>query len=306
LSSGRVRHPNLPGGNGIEVKATDFELSIPVGSTLYFLMSPPSIDDPGSPEVEGSDDLIKAVGWLRAMTVGSERGGSEPHLFATTDGEFMVKVKNNPQGPRILVNELVAGLCLVWLGTAAPRPEVIYIPQDVIDDSPGARFSNGAPLVAGLAFGSEYWQSDPDGTVDVSLLWNDGDIARTCVLDSWIRNHDGRQYRMRASSVTPGKYDFIPVDQGFCFGHRWTESILDNDRTINLAQPVRGVESEHFRQALDRLADFRENECETIIAKVPSCWLGDTERQSLARYLVERAELARVALEKQHRTGGRP
>src|SRR5216684_3387259 len=104
------------------------------------------------------------------MTPGAEGGGSQPHLFETTAGQFMVKVANNPQGARVLVNELIAGLCLDWLGVHHPRPEVVDVPEDVIDDSPGARFNDGTVLAAGLAFGSEYWQSDAQGTIPVDQL----------------------------------------------------------------------------------------------------------------------------------------
>src|ERR1700722_3242359 len=85
---------------------------------------------------------LEAVGWLRALTPNVEQGGSEPHLFETPGGPFLAKVSNNPQGPRVLPNELVGGLCLDWLGVTHPHIAVINVPQSVIDDSPGAKFKS--------------------------------------------------------------------------------------------------------------------------------------------------------------------
>src|SRR2546421_1360808 len=115
-----------------------------------------------------------ATGWSRELktATGHESGGSQPHVFHTDDGEFLIKTENNPQGSRVLSNELVAGLCLDWLGVAHPEPAVVDIPQHVIDDNPGAKFNTGERLQAGKAFGSKYCSSDPGGAVDASLVMN--------------------------------------------------------------------------------------------------------------------------------------
>ena len=82
-----------------------------------------------------------------------------------------------------------------------------------IDASPGAKFNDGTPLASGKAFGSPVWQSDPQAAVGADLLVNSGDIAGTEAADGWLRNHNGRQYRVRRSVSDPGKYEFVPVDQ---------------------------------------------------------------------------------------------
>src|SRR5207245_1338837 len=179
----------------------------------------------------GLDDFptasrLTAIGWIRAMA-GNEGGGSQPHLFETDGGFYIVKTRNNPQGERVLANELVGGLCLDWMGIKHPASAVVDIPADVITDSPSARFSDGNQLQNGLAFGSEYWQSDPGGTVDISLIVNRADAGATLVVDTWLPQHDSRQYRLRASSTIPGRYEYIPVEQGHCFGQPgWTASEL--------------------------------------------------------------------------------
>ena len=46
---------------------------------------------------------LVARAWIRKMANG-ESGGSQPHLFSTDDGEYMVKVLNNPQGSYVSVS----------------------------------------------------------------------------------------------------------------------------------------------------------------------------------------------------------
>jgi hypothetical protein len=237
------------------------------------------------------------------MTPDTESGGSQPHLFETSAGQLMVKVSNNPQGSRVLVNELVGGACLDWLGVDHPVGRVVQVPQHVIDDSPGAQFNDGPPLAAGLAFGSEYWQSDAQGTVDPKLLVNNDDIAGTMVLDTWIKNHDGRQYRVRAATE-PGKYQFIPLDQGHLFGSPdWTAASLSADRAISVVSPVKPVEAATVRPFVTRLRSFSAADAEAIANEVPDAWATEEERAALCSYLTERAVAAASELENQYPFG---
>jgi hypothetical protein len=158
------------------------------------------VDNPTAPRLD-------ALAWVRPMNPNAESGGSQPHVFDTETGPYLVKAKNNPQGLRVLPNELVVGLCLDWLGVSHPRPAIVDVPADVIAASPGAKFDDGTALASGKAFGSELTQSDPQATVDPSLLANVSDLAGTVALDTWIRNEDGRQYRVRPSADVPNRYD---------------------------------------------------------------------------------------------------
>jgi hypothetical protein len=248
---------------------------------------------------------LTATGWLRAMEPGKESGGSEPHLFATDDGSYMVKTCNNPQlpgAPRLLVNELVGGLCLDWLEVKHPECAVIDVPSEVIQDSPGAKFSNGTPVGAGKGFGSKHWQSDPGGTVGVELLVKTA-VAGTMAFDTWIRPGDSRQYRVRKSTDNPGKYDFIPVDQGHSIGPAWTADSLNGDRAIALAPPVAPVVAADVTVFIDRLRQFKEDDGKHIVSQVPPDWLAEADREALIGYLVVRAGAAADALAGQYPTG---
>src|SRR5207249_4044794 len=86
---------------------------------------------------------LQATAWVRSMSPGAEGSGSQPHVFETERGAYMVKVSNNPQGEHVLLNELIAGLCLDWLGVRHPAPAVVHVADELIKASPGARFSSG-------------------------------------------------------------------------------------------------------------------------------------------------------------------
>src|SRR5438874_1671751 len=91
---------------------------------------------------------LVARAWIRAMTPNVESGGSQPHVFDTPEGPYLVKASNNPQGKRVLPNELLGGLCLDWLGVSHPSPAVVDLPDDVLAASAGALFADGTALAS--------------------------------------------------------------------------------------------------------------------------------------------------------------
>jgi hypothetical protein len=245
--------------------------------------------------------VVVATGWLRRMDPVLESGGSEPHLFATTSGNFLVKASNNPQGLRVCVNELVGGLCMDWLGINHPTPGIVHISAAVIAASNGgAQFNGGTALADGESFGSEFWQSDPGGSVSADLIINRDVVAGVLAFDTWIGAHDGRQYRVRASSEEAGRYDFIPVDQGHSFGSpAWDPASLaarHGNVTLGPA-PVVPVGREDLASFVDRLRQFDAATAQHIVDQIPAAWCPDADKAALAQYLVARAPAAAQILE---------
>lgn len=238
-----------------------------------------------------------ARAWVRAMNA-SESGGSQPHVFDTPEGAFLVKASNNPQGLRVLPNELVAGLCLDWLGVEHPRPGTIDLPAPLLHASPGAVFTDGTPLAPGEAFGSELWQSDPGGTVDVGLIENTSDVAGALALDTWLQQFDGRQYRVRASTTTPGRYEYIPVDHGYAIGGpNWDPASLAAAPDPIVPSAIIPLDPSDVTPYADRLSSFSHDDAERIVEQVPVGWLDKAERDALVPYLVARATKASAALQ---------
>ena len=65
------------------------------------------------------------------------RGGAQSHLMRGEDGDYyVVKFQNNPQGIRILANELLAGKLAEALGLPVARPEVIEVSDWLVEHTP--------------------------------------------------------------------------------------------------------------------------------------------------------------------------
>jgi hypothetical protein len=69
----------------------------------------------------------------------------------------VVKFQNNPQGPRILANEMLAGRLALALGLPVMEPEVVEVSDWLVERNPEMFLQRGPewfPCAAGLQFGS--------------------------------------------------------------------------------------------------------------------------------------------------------
>ena len=65
------------------------------------------------------------------------RGGSQAHLMRADDGHcYVVKFANNPQHPRVLANEWLAGRLAQALGLPVPPMAMIQVPPELVAASP--------------------------------------------------------------------------------------------------------------------------------------------------------------------------
>src|SRR5271154_1483751 len=98
---------------------------------------------------------VCAVQYLRPM-----RGGSQPQLMRCSDGkDYVVKFQNNPQGLRILANELLAALLAKALGLPVAESAIVNVPACLISgsDEMFMELARGhTPYMPGLCFGSRY------------------------------------------------------------------------------------------------------------------------------------------------------
>src|SRR5215471_14632101 len=98
---------------------------------------------------------LLAVRHVRKM-----RGGAQAHLIEADDGHwYVVKFRNNPQHPRILVNELIASALLDYLKIAVPETAIIRITEAFLTANPDLCLQLGSRRVEvqpGWHFGSRY------------------------------------------------------------------------------------------------------------------------------------------------------
>lgn len=178
-----------------------------------------------APHVASSERTspICAVEYLRPL-----RGGSQSTLLRATDGvSYVTKFQNNPQGIRILANEMLAGSIAQRLQLPVPQIEAIQVPDWLVEQSSELRLDcsgpSERPFTSGLQFGSryvggshvaavaDYLSNEPE-----SEIVNLADLARCAVLDKWTGNADGRQ-AVFAQTDCHQKWKCWLIDQGYCF-----------------------------------------------------------------------------------------
>ncbi len=222
------------------------------------------------------------------------RGGAQSHLMRCSDGHYyVVKFQNNPQHPRILVNELLGTRLAARLGLpTAPiaivqvDEELIRLTSDLCVELPRGRI----PCAPGLQFGSRY-PGDPrrltlhDFLPDPLLneVENLHDFAGMLVFDKWTCNTNGRQtifFRNSGDGPEQGqaRYRTVMIDQGFCFNAgEWNfpdaplRGLYARNRVY---EGVTGEES--FAPWLERLEQrMNEKALDEVVREIPPEWYAD-------------------------------
>ncbi len=225
------------------------------------------------------------------------RGGAQSHLIEAEDGHFyVVKFKNNPQHRRVLINELIAGVFLDYLGISAPSMRIIQISEQFLTQNPEVGFQWGAQRIRaapGWHWGSQYPGHPDEVTVydflpDALLrqVANVREFAGILAFDKWMGNANGRQaifFRRRLPEETgsPGlRFFALMIDQGYVLnGPYWDfpDSPLHGlYHRPAVYESVTGWES--FQPWLDRIRHFPEDVMDEAYKRVPLEWLeGDEE-----------------------------
>ncbi len=233
--------------------------------------------------------MLRALEEIRRM-----RGGAQSHLMRCSDGYYyVVKFQNNPQHPRILVNDLLGTKLAARLGLPTVPVEIIEVSEELIRltpelaiELPRARI----PCQPGLQFGSRY-PGDPrqltlhDFLPDEQLrtVRNLHDFAGMLVFDKWTCNTNGRQTvffagRDGAAEQAVVRYETRMIDQGFCFNAgEWNfpdaplRGLYARNRVY---EGVTGMES--FSPWLDRLdKKMTERVLDEISREIPPAWYED-------------------------------
>lgn len=258
-----------------------------------------------------SPKVVTAVQHIRRM-----RGGSQPHLMRCSDGRFYVtKFRNNPQNPRILINEYFAGKLARLLGLPCPDICFVDVQQDLVGRTPELSFElprSAIPVATGLAFGSEYPSRGRGAhrTLQSVLklhpasasakVENFSDLFGMLIFDKWTSNTDHRQILCLERPTELGKtLHMFMIDNGFCFGGpTWRFTDLPGhglylDRSI--------YSTFHSFQTLDPWLEQLEanvtlEELSKITEEIPASWIKD-ERDDLLKMVKSLYERKKNILE---------
>jgi hypothetical protein len=251
---------------------------------------------------------VEARHFIRKM-----RGGAQAHLVEAGDGNcYIVKFQNNPQHPRILINELIACELLRHLQIAAPDFSLVRVTPEFLTVNPAVHLQTGSQRIAplpGWHFGSRH-PGHPNTTAVYDVIpdsmfpqvANLEQFRAVLVFDRWVANADGRQsIFLRAQlndwlarpGIPPRKMGFVAlmIDHGFIFnGPHWDlpqSAITGLYARRHVYSEVRSLDD--FEPWLSRVENFPAEVIDRALRQVPSEWLRDEEDKLLK--LLERVVL---------------
>ena len=230
------------------------------------------------------------------------RGGANAHLMlADDDRYYIVKFRNNPQHPRILVNELVSYILLEQLQLPVPPWDIVDVPQGLIEATPELTMDVGwrvRQCEAGLHFGSGF-PGDPTRLavydyLPLSLLrlvYNVDSFLGMLAFDKWVSNANGRQaifFRDRAKrwieengqpgpdAPSPRSLVYVAnmIDHGFVFNAQNWEFPDSPERGLYSRREVyAGVTGyDDFEPWLSRIQECSPEPLDNASKKVPPAW----------------------------------
>ncbi len=224
---------------------------------------------------------------LAVQAIRRMRGGAQSQLMLGSDGNlWVVKFRNNPQGERVLANELIATRLAAAAGLTVPAVDVVEVTDWLV--------SNTADLVvepgrgrrercsSGLQFGSRFVGGLMPGQVvdylpeqQLDEVRNLGEFAGMLCVDKWCGNCNGRQ-AVFERKARERKYRATFIDQGFCFNAgEWTfpDSPLRGVYPRNSV--YRGVTGwRSFEPWLTRVEELGMDKVWALAEDVPPEWYG--------------------------------
>jgi hypothetical protein len=239
---------------------------------------------------------VRAVEHVRRM-----RGGSQAQLLRCSDGGYyVVKFQNNPQGVRILANELLAALLAEKLGLPVPESAIVHVPPDLVRHTAELVIDRGwrrVPCSPGLCFGSRWGanQAFPNGVGNLydflpphqlRTVANLSDFLGMLVFDKWTGNADDRQTIFVRTDRASAFRTFM-TDNGLCFnGSNWDFTAGPKYglywRGVVYAR-AKGLDA--FEPWLDHLEhDIDLSVITSAAEQIPSEWYG-SRHDTLARFL---------------------
>ena len=212
------------------------------------------------------------------------RGGAQAQLMRCADaGYYVVKFQNNPQGVRILANELLATRVAERIGLPTPVAAVVEVREILIENTEDMVIQLGRGREryrAGLQFGSRYPGSPAEVAVydfvpeeSFNEVVNLSDFCGMHAFDKWTCNTNGRQaifFRRAGAS----HYEAQMIDNGFCFNAgEWNfpdaplRGLYARHRVY---AGVRGIES--FEPWLTRIEKMDVEAVGAIAGEIPPEW----------------------------------
>lgn len=225
-------------------------------------------------------------------------GVTVPRMMRGDDGQiYVVKLKNNRLGTKVLVNEYIAACFSRFVELCFPPSEIMELTQEFID---GSKRLRRAKVTAGLHFASRYLpRAKYVHCYNFSFVKNKKQLAGVLLFDHLMHNADrtlnGKNMLLQRSGAG---YQLYAIDNSHLFGSgRWrAESLpfLVDQVNINKRRAYGTLLKEYLRAEdfAPFIAQFKaidEVKITKMLDDVPREWLDDAETKLLLKeFLVKR------------------
>lgn len=237
--------------------------------------------------------MLHAVRYFGSMG----KGLTNPQLFQCDDGNnYVIKLKENPAGTKVLINELIANRIGNLLGLPVSLGSLIYIPTPLI---------NIEPFQEGIHFGtlvSQHILRNPSLQL-IEKAYNIDCIPGMYVLDNYLTNADRHYGNIILCNKFYGN-QIVLIDHSHCFFKpQWTslellsltnyEKILTRGIYSDIAYLVKGPAP--FEEWFNTLENVPEEQIVSIVDEIPREWnIANEDKDALLFYLIHRKRKIRV------------
>ncbi|GGR68373.1 hypothetical protein GCM10008959_33120 [Deinococcus seoulensis] len=241
------------------------------------------------------------------------RGNSQPQKFLLSDqlGLCAVKFQQNPQGPRMLVNEWIGHGLAAQLGIRHAAYGLVDVPADALPHDGCIRITDDdgdeVRLLPGLHFYSQWLEPaddlKPEDLTLGSMMADIGMLAGVAVLDAWLDQRDRKPLNPNILLVRrSGRSSLYLMDMGMAFRSAiWGLGDLLDPRLPDAAAPLpysmspadlfRAVRPADFAPYLDAVSGMTEAIVQSVIDGLPREWgVTVAEHTALVNYLLTRAQ----------------
>lgn len=240
--------------------------------------------------------MLTAVRYLGRVGLGV----TTPQLFRADDGRvYVVKLKNNRLGTKVLVSELLAAKFGEVMGLRFPPGGIIAIDRELIAKTPRLQEIGVEP---GRHFASLFLnRCQYLGRRNISKAANIGEMAGIILFDHLFHNADrntnGNNLLLRRE---PGGHRIYAIDNSHLFrSGRWTPASL-----AKLGEQVTAyyrftygrilkdyLSPADFSPYAEKVAALSDSQVAGLIGDIPAEWLADeAERAPLAAFISQRRQ----------------
>jgi len=214
-------------------------------------------------------------------------GSNAVPVRATDDQRWWLKPTNNPQGPRVTINEYVVGQIGELIG--APTCKVAIVEIDSLNAGP--RQAPAPPLEVGFACGSFEVPGSRERRTNLEFRSRDDNSSRHVgIIALWDLCFGADPQWLYQSTDDERTWSH---DHGLFFpqGPNWTEqSLVDHLVEVHqLAVDTTDLDKPTIERVATKIDELQRNMIETILSSVPASWpVTDSELECLGWFIHER------------------